>query len=263
MVEQIDENEWRLIAPQEAINAEEAFDLAWELMEKGAIRSAKEAFQKIMKLAPSHIDNLHHLAIILDDQGKEKEAIEIWEKTIKFGKDALVKEFKPGDKLEWICLENRPFLRSLHGLGCTLLHQGKKEQALAIFEEIISYNPNDNQGIRELLIELYLEQDRIDDALSLCRNYPDDGMAGIRYGHPLILYKKYKSKKKATKRLEQAIELSPKIADELLKKRHRKPKEHMPGYITWGGRDEAYEYWKSFGRFWGEEELTWLNKVRG
>ncbi len=262
-VKQIDENEWRLIEPKEATHADESFDLAWELMEKGQVRRAKEAFQKIVKLAPSHIDNLHHLAIILDDQGKKDEALKLWEKAVKMGKDALSNNFKEGDRLEWICLENRPFLRSMHSLGCAYLDLGKKDQALAIFEEILSFNPNDNQGIRELLLELYLDQNKIDSALSLCRKYPEDGLAGILYGHPLVLFKKYKSKKKATNKLEEAIELSPKIADELLKKRHREPKETIPGYITSGGWDEAYEYWEYFGRFWGKEELTWLKKVRG
>jgi hypothetical protein len=51
----------------------------------------------------------------------------------------------------WGFIENRPFLRCLHGLGITYYRQRKVIDALPIFEKMIWLNPRDNQGARFLI----------------------------------------------------------------------------------------------------------------
>lgn len=48
-------------------------------------------------------------------------------------------------------------------------------------------NPNDNQGLRDKLLHLYLRERRIEDALKLAARYPDDFSATC-YGHVLALF---------------------------------------------------------------------------
>jgi tetratricopeptide (TPR) repeat protein len=50
--------------------------------------------------------------------------------------------------LAWSCLYNRPFLRCLHGYALCLWRLGRNEAAIDVFERILAFNPNDNQGAR-------------------------------------------------------------------------------------------------------------------
>jgi hypothetical protein len=50
--------------------------------------------------------------------------------------------------LSWGLIDNRPFLRCLHGLGISWWRVGARDQAAAIFRMMLWLNPSDNQGAR-------------------------------------------------------------------------------------------------------------------
>jgi len=50
--------------------------------------------------------------------------------------------------LLWGRIYNRPYLRALHGQGLCLWRLGRFEQARQVFDRILAFNPNDNQGVR-------------------------------------------------------------------------------------------------------------------
>jgi len=237
-------------------------DAGCELLDEGQIRKAHAMFERAFKRNPGDIDALHHLAVVLDQNGNSGEARRLWTDAVRLGREAIPAGFQKGrDRLRWGWLENRPYLRALQGLGCSHLELGKKADALAIFEEILDLNPDDNQGVRELALEQYLEAGQMDKAQELVNvKYKDDAMAGLLYGRPLVLFKTG-DRKRAEKELKAAVRLSPKIAAELLKSSHRRPINELPGYITMGGWDEAFEYWAHFGRFWDKDALDWLRNL--
>ncbi len=53
--------------------------------------------------------------------------------------------------LAWGWIDNRPFLRSLHGYGLCLWRLGRPAEAAAVFEALLWRNPADNQGARALV----------------------------------------------------------------------------------------------------------------
>ena len=53
--------------------------------------------------------------------------------------------------LPWGRVDNRPFLRCMHGYGLCLWRLGRVDEAVAVFERMLWLNPSDNQGIRFLL----------------------------------------------------------------------------------------------------------------
>jgi len=53
--------------------------------------------------------------------------------------------------LPWGLVDNRPFLRCLHGRGLCLWRLGRSGEAAALFERMLWLNPSDNQGARFLL----------------------------------------------------------------------------------------------------------------
>ena len=184
----------------------------------------------------------HHLAMILDSCGKKKEALQLRENAVDIGKRYFFEKFSIGrDHLDWGWLENRPFLRVCHGLGLAYLEKGEVNKALSIFNDLLALNPGDNQGIRALITECGFPLNSPEEVLNVCDKYPEEGLAEILYGRPLALFQLGK-REEAEKAMKEAIRLLPLVAKELIKMRHRKPKSAMPGYIKWGGADEAYEY---------------------
>jgi hypothetical protein len=50
--------------------------------------------------------------------------------------------------LAWGLIDNRPFLRCLHGLGLCAWRLGHTREAAAVFHRMLWLNPTDNQGAR-------------------------------------------------------------------------------------------------------------------
>jgi hypothetical protein len=46
--------------------------------------------------------------------------------------------------------------------------------------------------------------------------------------------------------------ISGQYAIELLMTTHKKPKGAKKGYVTLGGEDQAYLYWREHGKYWTE-----------
>jgi tetratricopeptide (TPR) repeat protein len=223
-----------------------------ELWHAGYDQEAEAGFRQLVAELPEFIDAWHHLAMLLQETGREEEAFQIWERTVKMGLDCFPESFRRGtDLLMWGHLDNRPFLRAYHGYALELQDRERLEEALGIFEHLLDLNPNDNQGVRALASDLYFAFGRPEAVLELCGQYPDDAMEHTVYGRPLALLQLGRAEE-AEAALDQAIDFYPLIAEELLKTRHRKPPELHPYGVTLGGRDQAYLYWKDEGRFWKE-----------
>jgi hypothetical protein len=56
--------------------------------------------------------------------------------------------------LPWGYLDNRPFLRCLHGYGLCLWRGARFDEAGRVFDRMLWFNPTDNQGVRFLIDEV-------------------------------------------------------------------------------------------------------------
>ena len=250
ILEKVGENEWRFIESSCVRGLMEEFNDALDYLDDTEFQLGEQMLRSIIDRCPEHVDAIHHLALISEDEGRyleyyllEKEAVDIALKNIP-------KEFRLGeDLLEWGWLENRPFLRAYHGLGLALLNRGSDKEALNIFLNLLSFNPNDNQGIRALAIDCFFDLGEPEKVLSLCDKYPGDMTPQLLYGRPLALIQLARVSE-AKEAIKEAVAGLPFVAKELLKKRHVRPKSLMNGYVTFGGKDEAYFYWESSGSFW-------------
>lgn len=72
-----------------------------------------------------------------------------YEVGVRIGEHSLGKGFN--GLLPWSWINNRPFLRCLHGYGLCLWKQKIFDEALDVFERILWLNPSDNQGVRFLV----------------------------------------------------------------------------------------------------------------
>jgi len=174
----------------------------------------------------------------------------MWKVGIEFALKFLPPNFSMNrDQLLWGFIENRPFLRLYHGYGLSLLRTRKVEEALQVFENILSLNPHDNQGARALVVECNFELNRPEVVLDLCNRFRNDGLEQLVYGRPLALFQLNRVAA-AARAFRRAQKFYPRIAEELTKITHVPPEGCQEDRITLGGADQAYAYWKEFSKFW-------------
>ena len=73
-------------------------------------------------------------------------AVRHYDMGVKIGQLSLGKDF--AGLLPWGFIENRPFLRCLHGLGLCLWRLGRLREAEKVFTRMLWLNPDDSQGVR-------------------------------------------------------------------------------------------------------------------
>ena len=258
-------HQWEFVFPDVYNDLMDEFYSGCEFCEEGSLDGAERAFRAVLAQMPDHLDALHHLAVVLSKRDLADQALDLWEQAVRIGRKAFPQDFKPGkDCLEWGWLENRPFLRCLHGLALARYKEGQIEEALRLFQELLSLNPNDNQGVRAMSQEALFGLGRLEDALKLAEQYPNDAMPETLYGRALALFKLGRQRE-ATAALKEAVKYLPLVRKELLETKHHLPRTARPDMVTCGGADEAYYYWERWGRFWGKdpEALEWLKPLNG
>lgn len=77
---------------------------------------------------------------------RPEQALRHYETGTAIGELSLGPRFR--DALPWGLIDNRPYLRCLHGKGLALWRLGRMQDAVAIFEKLLWLNPSDNQGAR-------------------------------------------------------------------------------------------------------------------
>jgi tetratricopeptide (TPR) repeat protein len=87
-----------------------------------------------------------------DFDHRPKDAIRHYEVGVRIGELSLGEGFD--GLLPWGMIDNRPFLRSMHGFGLCLWRLGRFEEAERIFDRMLWLNPSDNQGIRFLISDV-------------------------------------------------------------------------------------------------------------
>jgi tetratricopeptide (TPR) repeat protein len=211
---------------------------------------ARRMFRSLIRRYPEHVDAHHHLALAYFRDGKAREAAEAWKTGLEFALKLLPPHFSmKRDRLIWGFVENRPFLRLYHAYGFSLMRMRQAEQALEVFENILSLNPHDNQGARALVVECNFELNHPEAVLALCDRFRHDGLEQLVYGRPLAFFQLNRVHE-AAKAFRRAHKIYPRISEELMKETHLRPEGWREERVTLGGADQAYAYWKEFGEFW-------------
>lgn len=180
-----------------------------------------------------------------------KEASEFYRKGMQAGERAIGEEkFAEFAGHFWGVLDTRPYMRARAGLARCLWEAGKREEAVEHYREMLHLNPNDNQGIRYVLMACLLDLDRNDEVLSLLKQYKDDASAEMVYSAALVAFRKEGDTPRSRKLLAGAIKYNRFVAAYLLGR--KKIPRNLPDYIGFGDESEAVSYagdnvstWKS------------------
>ncbi len=252
--EEWEKGEWVFCDPTITQETSEAFDNALEYWRKGQFDQAEILLRSFIDKNPRHIDAFHHLSLLFEETSRELEAYLCCREATRIGLSALPEKFNwKKSRIEWLALENRPFMRAYHNLGLWYIKRSELDAAITVYSRLLAVCPNDNLGVRYLLPELWLEKGDVLSIVRHCKAYADDGGPEIAYTYPLALIL-LGEVDKAKPLLVSATNTLPLVAKELKKKRHTRPKSSWSGGITWGGADQAYEYWRCYGKYWAGSE---------
>jgi len=188
-----------------------------------------------------------------------EEAVDLYRKGVEAGERALGKKaFKEDVGYFWGILETRPYMRARAGLAQSLWETGRREEAVEHYRELLWLNPNDNQGIRDLLMSCFIELGRDEDAESLYKQYEDDGMAVWVHSRALLDFRKHGDSETACRSLEAAIKKNKHVPSYLLGR--KKIPRTLPGYYGFGDDNEAVIYARGNRAAWKVTPgaLEWL-----
>ena len=99
--------------------------------------------------AHAHLGNLAFGRMTWEAQGAARH----YEVGFRIGELSLPEGFD--GVLPWGHIDNRPFLRCMHGFGLCLWRLGRFEEAHQTFNRMLWLNPSDNQGVRFLLADVH------------------------------------------------------------------------------------------------------------
>ena len=118
----------------------------------GDTQGARDILMELCQSDLRCLDAHAHLGNLVFDY-RPKNAIRHYEVGLRIGELSLGTSFD--GLLPWGCVDNRPFLRCMHGFGLCLWRLGRFEEAEHIFNRMLWLNPSDNQGVRFLIDDIH------------------------------------------------------------------------------------------------------------
>lgn len=195
--------------------ADEAQDIMYDAWDAPTRVRAVALAKKALAISPDCAD-----AYVLLAQETAKsldEEIDLYAQGTEAGERALGKEaFKEDVGHFWGILETRPYMRARAGLAECLWDAGRRADAVAHWRDMLRLNPNDNQGIRQILMPRLIELGRDEDAGELYGHYSDDPSAFWMYSRALLYFRKQGDSPAAGNSLKAAL----------------KQNKHVPAYLT-------------------------------
>lgn len=163
-----------------------------ERLVQAAVESQNESeaipyFLRAVRLDPAVLDA--RLFLALTAGGPTEEFIEELQKLVALGEADLGAEFFAEHRGHfWALIETRPYIRVRARLAYELAHQGRTRDAIHHCEQILQLNSDDNQGLRYVLLGLYLEVDDLESARRMLGKYGKDASPVFLWGMVLERY---------------------------------------------------------------------------
>lgn len=224
------------IAAGRALTAlEQAQEFAHDAMEATGrlqIKLARRALSISEDCADAHV--------ILGDASSNVETARDWyQRAVDAGARALGPDrFASLAGEFWGHLETRPYMRARLALAQTLFDLGQRSQALDHYRELLRLNPNDNQGVRWLLLPALLEDGLNEEAGRLLAQYEGDLQATWPYAQALLLFRAEGDTTPARAALTNALRVNPHAAKYLLNP-ERVPIDRPPHFALGSAEEGA------------------------
>jgi tetratricopeptide (TPR) repeat protein len=204
--------------------------------------------------------------LLAEEEAKSvDEALEYYRKGVEVAEQTLgTKGFKEYAGHFWGFLETRPYMRARAGLAATLYALGEVDAAISNYQDMLTLNPNDNQGIRYVLARCLMRKGDTEALKKLLKQYDEDGSALWLYTKALVAFRENEaSDKRGEELVKKAWKANSHIPAVLVGTKKAKPSTN--GYVTMGGEDEAAHYVEEWGFDWltTPGAIDWLTRIVG
>jgi tetratricopeptide (TPR) repeat protein len=222
---------------ENAINA--AQDVMYDAWNSSDKKRRIALAKKALEISPLCADA--YVLLAQETAGNLDQAIELYCQGVEAGEKAIGKDaFRDDVGHFWGLLETRPYMRARHGLAQTLWDKGLQDEAAMHYRDMLRLNPNDNQGIRYLLMDCLLVLGRDGEAAKLIKRYKDDGAAAWSWSRALLAFRRSGDCPESCGARSQAISDNAHSAGLLLG--DKKMPRQLPAYIGMGDKNEAVAY---------------------
>lgn len=251
--------------PIPAYEPETDLDRAQEIMYQTAdAKNKTEAVKMARQALEISPDCADAYSLLADLHAKTSaEAWAFYEAAVKAGERALGQAvFKKHKGHFWGMIETRPYMRARMGLAIKLWQIGYPKEAANHMAAMLELNPNDNQGVREVYINVLLELNDTKRLDKLLKMYPDDWLVSMQYGKALHEFRKNGRTETADELLWEAIAYNHHVPAYLTGEKKLPKKLNSPFY-TPGDRNEAIDYAIDGVRVWQATEgaIEWLKEM--
>ncbi|PWE58109.1 hypothetical protein DEM27_02680 [Metarhizobium album] len=179
------------------------------------------------------------------------ESIALFREGVRIGERLFAPVLDDEDMAWWGFLGTRPWMRAQHNLGLALMAAGDAKEAAETFKRLLKLNPNDNQGVRTLVMKLSAESGDYSDCRILFADYDGDG--SIEFVATKLLVDLASKRKIDFRRHFDEIEASNRYFLPLLAtaaKSNRWPRAVSADLIAWGSKEAAAIYLNEFKAAW-------------
>ncbi|MBN2433510.1 MAG: tetratricopeptide repeat protein [Acidobacteria bacterium] len=216
-----------------------AQELMYRAWEAPTPERAEALARQALSISADCADAYNLLAEVTADSLEE--ALEFYRQGVAAGERALgAQTFQEHAGYFWGLVETRPYMRALDGLADCLWAVGQHEQAVAHYREMLRLNPNDNQGIRDVLLPYLIELNRDAEANELHRRYDEHMLASWLYNRVLLDYRMHGPSAVAEQSLQAALNCNPYVPLYLLGQEDLP--EIQPEFFGLGDESEAILY---------------------
>ncbi|UII55601.1 SEC-C domain-containing protein [Cytobacillus spongiae] len=235
---------------------QKAQDLIYEAIKAGGKKRYQLA-QEALALNPLHPDGYTLLA---EQASTMEDALLLYQKGMECGIEALGEDFFSENRgFFWGLIETRPYMRARYNYAQTLHNLGNMKDAITEYEGMIELNPEDNQGVRDLLLIAYIEVSDLKGAKRLMERFEEDSsMAAFNKVLLEIMNKGFTAKGRLL--LNNAKSQNPHVIPYLVGK--KKLPQELPAYYGIGDENEAKTYALLHQHLWNQVSgmKQWLLK---
>jgi tetratricopeptide (TPR) repeat protein len=241
---------------------DQAQELAYDALDEPDPKRSAELARRALALDPECADALYVLA--LDATSSRQEQIQLLERAVAAAERGLggPRYFEENRGQFWGLLETRPYMRARAALADVLRDEGRLDEAIAHYAALLDLNPNDNQGLRDVLLGCYFVAGDLEGVRRLLGQYAEDDSAVFAYARVLERFLSG-DREGAAQAREDARDDNPHV-EAYLTGRRALPR-HLPDFYSPGDKTEAVHCAASLADAWKRhpEAVSWLRGLPG